>query len=1048
MFRRLLRSILCMFLVVILYWGYALIMVPLLEPTVAKKRPREFLANPLEHTSRSREFERLFAADAWERQSAKVLETEHGALLFREYNPQPDGTMELKPVTLVYYTSKGPADPGSLPILVQAPHGAVLQSDRPINLSRADFGKPIGARLLGQIIIRRPASSPEHDDEIFVTTRNVKIDRQRIWTPNDVEFRFGPHWGRGRDLQITFESDDPLGSREPSSSAGRASMTAGVQLLELLQIDKILISTEDQTLVSKESPRVTSNDTGRADVRLRKVPIEVRCRGAFRFDFQQSLASLADDVRLVRRYPDGITDSLRCDLLEMHFAPAQAPVPVSETIGDKGNASRDTTSAATNLSSLAISRVLAQGSPVTLEAPSRDAYAQAEQVEMFFPQQRLVLEGPAGARIRFGQRTFQSPRVEYTFHPDDTNRMGTIEAAGPGRFLGQISDTDSRRFTASWQDVMRLRPLEDRQVLSLHGRPELELQGMGSLAARQLHLFLREGEESDPSPNAVPFELQPDRLVALEDIRLHAAELTGHAQRELKIWFVEPELASLPGANKSHGGGKLFPADVTSESNNVPLRVSPAHHRGSIGNAIPLLNDEPRRTNPSRAKISEAMPHREEALRGPPLDFRGDRVEARVVLGENPQLTDLTVAGDVVITRESEKAETAPLEIKGDLLQINEFGEGKARIEVRGTPAEAGAEGLVLQGEQILCQQATNQVWIPGPGQMRTPSSAPGLTRSTTGGGSSPRPSAAAPPLKIDWKGRMQFDGLLASFLDGVHVHGRQEGKSGEISRFGIRGSELHVELTRRIDFSQPGDSRDAELGIRLLRFPGLVTLENQSSQSNGQAISWEQMEVTHLRVDPVAGRLEADGPGWLSSVRLSASPSMTPGFAPVTPRKSSGLAHIRVGFQRAVVGNLATREVEFFEHVLTTYGPVEDWHERIDPVRGSLGQGGIEMQSDRLRLTEMRSPNFAKEAHYEIQAVGNVEVRGERFQASGYRLSYDDSKDLLILQGNGREYAVVKTPDTNGVHEVKELRIWPKSKKIQSDVRSIDLGPVGSRSR
>src|SRR5690606_31254879 len=100
-----------------------------------------------------------------------------------------------------------------------------------------------------------------------------------------------------------------------------------------------------------------------------------------------------------------------------------------------------------------------------------------------------------------------------------------------------------------------------------------------------------------------------------------------------------------------------------------------------------------------------------------------------------------------------------------------------------------------------------------------------------------------------------------------------------------------------------------------------------------------------------------------------------SPGFPVSVPQKSSGLAHIRVGFQRAVVGNLQTREVEFFEHVLTSYGPVDDWHDRIDPVRGALAQGGVEMHSDRLRLTEMRAPGAAAQAHYEIQAVGNVEV-------------------------------------------------------------------------
>jgi lipopolysaccharide export system protein LptA len=1114
--RRLLRSIYCFLAMVMVYWAYAAVMVPLLEPTVVRKKPRDFLANPLDHTSRSKAFERLFAEDAWERQNAKVLETEHGALLFRDYLPQPDGTMELKPVTLVYYSSDRGSGPESLPILIQAPQGAVLQSDRPINLARADFGKPVGARLLGQIIIRRPATSPDHDDELFVTTRNVKIDRQRIWTPNDVEFRFGPHWGRGRDLQITLDSGDSHGPSDSPSAVRPGGMAAGVHSLELMQIDKILISPDAHSLAgpAAATPSATSQTGGAASrgaasretARQRQVPIEVRCRGVFRFDFRQSIASLTEDVRMLQRYPGGITDSVRCELLELHFASTNASADSSEsTSKTPPNKSPSHTESSSRLT---LSRVLAQGAPVTLDAPTRQAFAQAEQVEMFFGEQRLVLEGASDARIRLGQRTVRAPRIEYRFHPEDSKKLGQVEADGPGRFEGQVSDQDSRRFRATWQETLRLRPLEDRQVLSLYGTPEIELQGMGSLGARQLHMFLYEetpppvqtsstvstssfatlptlsarretdlepirpklkpGRTQEDSSREVADELfawKPDRLVAIDDVRLHTEQIRGQALRELKVWFVEPEREPVVGPEPQQRAA----------AQPAPPNLSPAIYRIPASSSLPIRADSDplarekvdSHTSRFTSGLAESSPLEEGNEPDPkvpniPLQFAGERVEARVVLGESPQLTDLTVAGNVEITRPSEKPDTPPLRIAGELLQISEFGAGDAFIEVRGKPAEAGAEGLILRGSQIFCQQATNQLWIPGPGQMLTPSTmcqvgssqvgssqvGPGQRGETSRSTASSGPAGSAPPLTIDWKGRMQFDGLLASFLDGVHVHGQQAGKGGETSQFGIRGSELQVELTRRVNFSEPGAEDESEIGIRLLRFPGQVLMENQTRQPDGQPASWEEMEVTHLRVDPIRGRLEADGPGWLSSVRVSGNSGPGSAFPAGAPQKGSGLAHIRVGFQRAVVGNLNTREIELFEHVLTTYGPVDDWHDRIDPLRGPLAEGGVEMRSDRLRLTEMRSPSAKAQSHYEIQAVGNVEVRGERFQASGYRLSYDDSKDLLILQGNGREYAVVKTPETNGVHEVKELRVWPKSKKIQSDVRSIDLGPVGSRGR
>ena len=38
----------------------------------------------------------------------------------------------------------------------------------------------------------------------MITTRGVKIERQKIYTPHEVDFRYGLSHGRGRDLTITL----------------------------------------------------------------------------------------------------------------------------------------------------------------------------------------------------------------------------------------------------------------------------------------------------------------------------------------------------------------------------------------------------------------------------------------------------------------------------------------------------------------------------------------------------------------------------------------------------------------------------------------------------------------------------------------------------------------------------------------------------------------------------------------------------------------------------------------------------------------------------
>lgn len=411
-------------------------------------------------------------------------------------------------------------------------------------------------------------------------------------------------------------------------------------------------------------------------------------------------------------------------------------------------------------------------------------------------------------------------------------------------------------------------------------------------------------------------------------------------------------------------------------------------------------------------------------------------MEARVVVGDEMELTDLTVAGNVEIRRDPAGSEGRELMLRGNLLQVSEINGGRARVEVRGTPAEAGAEGLVLRGQEIYCEQASNLMWIPAQGEMVTP---PRELPGNNGG-------APAPPMTITWGGGMRFDGKTIAFQGGVEAHGQQVASNGDSANFLIRGTDLFVELNRHIDFVRPGNLDEQDVDLASLRFPGQVWLENRTLGPDRQWKSWEEMQVTDLRLDNATGKLEGDGPGWLSSIRLNSSssePSLVPGLAP--PR--SKLIHIQVHFQRAMAGNVKHREVEFYDHVRTVYGPVEDWQQRLDPERGPLGTGGFELASDRLHLAEIPSADNPKNSHHEIRASGNVQVRGERFTAKGHELSYDDGKDLLILRSDGRGYATVTEHGGGGSTEAATFYIRPKTKEIKtSSLRSLEFGPLSTK--
>jgi hypothetical protein len=63
-------------------------------------------------------------------------------------------------------------------------------------------------------------------------------------------------------------------------------------------------------------------------------------------------------------------------------------------------------------------------------------------------------------------------------------------------------------------------------------------------------------------------------------------------------------------------------------------------------------------------------------------------------------------------------------------------------------------------------------------------------------------------------------------------------------------------------------------------------------------------------------------------------------------------------------------------------------------------------LTSERLSLVEMGTHGNSEERAIELVANENVTIEGKRFAASGWRLKYAKAKELLILEGDGRNDA------------------------------------------
>ena len=308
--------------------------------------------------------------------------------------------------------------------------------------------------------------------------------------------------------------------------------------------------------------------------------------------------------------------------------------------------------------------------------------------------------------------------------------------------------------------------------------------------------------------------------------------------------------------------------------------------------------------------------------------------------------------------------------------------------------------------------------------------------------------------MTITWSQGMDFDGRQVVLQGQVKANGEHLLDNGELARFAIAGTDMWALLTDRVDFMHPPSRRD-DLVVDLLEigFRGEVRVENHTFGPERQLTSWEEGNLRNVTLNHLSGQLNAEGPGWLSSVRFAEDTKLVPAAGPrPQPRPAKAgpqLVHVQVHFNRQLAANLANKEVQFFERVRAIYGPVTNWEERIDPVQGVLGPDRFELNSDQLHAIEMPPVAPSKTPRHEMIATGNVHVWGDTFDARGHRLSYDDSKDLMILAGrNGRDLASIRSSWLNGNAEAREIHFWPKSKLVKSEgIQGIDinLGPLSS---
>ncbi len=995
---RMTRWLVALVICITAYQLYAWTIVPIVEPNVST-RSTMVDGTPPRRRIRHADLNILFQPDDWERQNPKVLETERAVLLFQDYRPLDKGRLELKPCTVVVFSSNRSESEagGRRPIVMRAPGGALLSFSGSLDPTHFSFRRLTAARLVGEIQISSPPTNMDAHDGIQITTRNVQILPQKIWSPHDVSFQYGKNWGSGRGLTIALQDADD------GNSQAEKQLFSNVQELELEHVDKWVLSLPSSPLMGgnpiDESPTRENRQTG-SQAEPRAIEVELTCLGPFQIDFQRGCARFEDHVDMVHSNPDGSRDQLQCEQLLLYLGNEKRPASSSTLDADSNSTGTTGEPTGHPLSRIAIQRIEAVGSPVRLQAPSLQTVARGQRLEYDFSRRIVRLEDDQGALFAYRRHEVVSPFLEYQVR-EEPRELGQLRAKGPGKYVGRLGDEDQRRVDARWQGDLLLEPQNKLHVLSLVDGADVDISDGGHFSAQQVYIWLEQRAapaNSDRPSQSSSLNVRPVKMLARGQVHAQTRQLTGSFQR-LETWFDYPATQpEKPGSSES--------AAIRSNSTQPNGEQLPSGPALLVGRDGKFARDR-------------------DATESSPIEMTGEIMRLRLEMVQpEPRLQEATVTGNVHLRQIMSSTAGSNLIIDGGQLRLQSDALNRSTVDVVGPSARILANGLVMEGTDFHLSQKENRIWSQGPGRMKLP------TRK-------PKTESQAPlsntPMWVYWQGSMDFDGQLVRFLKQVEVRGVHNTKSGDRSHVHAVGDQLQAQLNQYVSFEQ--SKRSDDLDIVELRYLGTVITENQTFDSSDALVSHDHLQTRDLVLDRRSGDFHAKGPGWISSTRLKKPDKATSGStrSPLAMGRV-GLVYLRVDYENGVQGNIDLRELEFQHFVRTVYGPVETWNQVIaSESTASFSPDDILMTCDRLIVADMGTKGRRA---IELTALGHTVIENVGYSAKADRLSYAEAKRQLTLEALGRNFAQLQyRPATGGAPSscaAKKILYWPDTGQLE----------------
>ena len=1007
------------------YGVYAALVVPFLEGRgmdVGRQKTTKLSSITPQEVSPNQDYMRFLPADGWEHKPFKRLEIDDGIILFQDYKQREDGVVEVFPFTLILknnqpvYGEQPKAE--EMPIIVRASKHAELKFDRPFVIGTASAGKLAVCLLQGDVNVFRKATADEEGFDFW--TRNVQLTPKKVVSIDEVRFQIGPHSGIGRHLTLDLEHKTSATALNTSFSTVK-----GVSRLELAFVEKIRIVHETKS--------GSAIDKATAGPSLSTAPIDVVCTGPFVVDFINQVAEFRDNVEITRL--DSHRDQLFAERLRLYFSPAQ---PSGTTSNQQAN--------------LKLSRVQLQGIPARLLLPSESAEVAGEVLEYDLAKNEILGNDSRRVEIKHDNKRFSAQKVRYSLRED--GGLGTLIAEGAGELHQAPTSTNSQdAFALQWSSFLTTEDVQGRKLITIAGNVSAQINQLTNVSGDKLELWLDEQATTIPATETQPaktkLEYFPRELLVDNDVKIRSPDLDG-TTRLLKL---------------------IWPTAAAQRVSRLPVHfnksvAAPEHHI-HVDQSVQRIPFEAAKTFPTELQeLGRLRPASELPVAPASQILPAARpIQAVPVPNGNPRKQKLSVSGDIITVHLANNTQQKPdgaaklaadqfekvnidgrvvvlqlqaqdptkhdLKITGDKLELRPQAEELFEASVLGN-ASVETPQFSMHGRDLHVDQLANRIWVSGPGSLVVRE----LRRAPNGVNESP-PAEDLPlgdqPIHVEWLAGMIFDGEKIYFEQDVRCRTRQRPNAAGINSLLRSHSEgLSLQLNRRIDLSQLDADNPAAEDLNVTQIvlsnqisdrafpqqagtttPEKVVLEKSNFDRNKEQVEKQLIVVPQVSMNTVTGDIRASGPGILVGWRKDKDGKTSgPKFDLVSssggPETSKHpIQYLQANFDQRLVANTEDERIALSGNVRALHGGVNNWNQQLDPDLARIPANATRINCDQLEVARWQ-PRGQDKPTSEIKAVGNVRVEGEQFEATAYRLTFEEASDMLTIEGDERTPATL----------------------------------------